>query len=44
MAQQYDKEPEKDAAIRTGALAMLIHSISTYHTHTQQDLELTWTS
>jgi solute carrier family 45 protein 1/2/4 len=27
MAQQYDKEPEKDAAIRTGALAMLIHSI-----------------
>ncbi|KAH9999305.1 MFS general substrate transporter [Russula vinacea] len=27
MAQQYDKEPEKDLAIRTGALAMLLHSI-----------------
>ena len=43
MAQQYDKEPEKDLAIRTGALAMLLHSIGTYHTHTQQDPELTWT-
>jgi len=27
MAQQYDKEPDKDLATRTGALAMLIHSI-----------------
>jgi hypothetical protein len=29
MAQQYDKEPDKDLATRTGALAMLIHSIGT---------------
>ncbi|KAI9512205.1 MFS general substrate transporter [Russula earlei] len=27
LAQQYDKEPDKDVATRTGALAMLIHSI-----------------
>jgi len=27
MAQQYDREPDKDLATRTGALAMLIHSI-----------------
>jgi solute carrier family 45 protein 1/2/4 len=29
MAQQYDKEPDKDLATRIGALAMLIHSIGT---------------
>ncbi len=29
MAQQYDKEPDKDLATRTGALALLIHSIGT---------------
>lgn len=33
MAQQYDREPEKDLATRTGALAMLIHSIGTSHSH-----------
>lgn len=27
MAQQYDREPDKDLASRTGALAMLLHSI-----------------
>lgn len=27
MAQQYDKEPDEDLATRTGALALLIHSI-----------------
>lgn len=27
MAQQYDREPDKDLATRTGALAMLLHSI-----------------
>jgi hypothetical protein len=27
MAQQYDKEPDQDLATRTGALALLIHSI-----------------
>ncbi|KAI0303258.1 MFS general substrate transporter [Russula brevipes] len=27
LAQEYDREPEKDLATRTGALAMLIHSI-----------------
>jgi hypothetical protein len=29
MAQQYDREPDKDMATRTGALAMLVHSIGT---------------
>jgi hypothetical protein len=31
MAQQYDNEPDKDLATRTGALAMLIHSIGMNH-------------
>jgi len=31
MAQQYDREPDKDLATRMGALAMLIHSIGTAH-------------
>ena len=29
MAQQYDREPDRDLATRIGALAMLIHSIGT---------------
>jgi hypothetical protein len=29
MAQQYDREPDKDLATRIGALAMLLHSIGT---------------
>ena len=44
MALQYDKEPDKDLATRTGALAMLIHSLGTDHAHTQLDTELTCTS
>jgi hypothetical protein len=31
MAQQYDREPDKDLATRMGALAMLLHSIGTTH-------------
>ena len=42
MALQYDEEPDKDLATRTGALAMLIHSLGTDLAHTQQDSELTW--
>ena len=44
MAQQYDEEPDKDFATRTGALALLIHSIGMDQAHAQQGLELTWTS
>ena len=33
MAQQYDKEPDKDLATRTGALALLIHSIGKDQAH-----------
>jgi hypothetical protein len=33
MAQQYDKEPDKELATRTGALALLIHSISKDQAH-----------
>lgn len=44
MAQQYDKEPDKNVATRIGALAMLIHSIGKSRANTQQDLGLTWTS
>jgi hypothetical protein len=44
MALQYDKEPDKDLATRTGALAMLIHSIGRDHAYAQREAELTWMS
>jgi hypothetical protein len=43
MAQQYDKEPDKALATRTGSLALLIHSIGKCQAHAQQGPELTWT-
>ena len=42
MAQQYDKEPDEELATRTGALALLIHSIGKDHMHSKV-LELIWT-
>ena len=44
MAQQYDKEPDEELATRTGALALLIHSIGNDQPHAYQVPELTWTS
>jgi hypothetical protein len=40
MAQQYDKEPDKELATRTGALALLIHSIGKDQAHAWQGPEL----
>lgn len=45
MAQQYDKEPDKVIATRTGSLALLIHSIGKDQAYAHQGPELlTWTS